>query len=194
MDSKVQRQWLEYWRRSLKDAEKANIEIEDYQRKTKGRGIYEQDFILIDNFCPYDECIPDNDEIKRAFAEILDRLKKKETDVFISPFLLKKSQKLNSAFSPFWYIAHIDSEGRLSIPEDTIPIIPRKYLSPTVDNAFDENLVLGDLDVAEKAIANNHDGQFENYEEYQGQKTPSFYSETKGFSRIRIRLPGNCTK
>ena len=45
MNTKKQQQWLEYWRRSLKDAENADIEIQNFRYKNKGR--WYNDFILI---------------------------------------------------------------------------------------------------------------------------------------------------
>ena len=168
MNNKAQRQWLEYWRRSLKDAEKTDIDIESFQEKKRdnGRTRYLRDFVLIDDFSPASESIPPN-SLGRC-QEILKGLNASETDVFISPILIKKARKQYSAFSPFWYMAHIYEDGHLSIPEETMPIVPRKYLSPTIDNASEENLILGELDTAEIAIANNHGGQFEKYGDYIG--------------------------
>ncbi|MDO4803159.1 MAG: AAA family ATPase, partial [Prevotellaceae bacterium] len=164
MSTEKQLQWLKYWRRSLIDAEKSDIEIDDFQQKLRGR--YIRDFVLIDKFSPCKESILD--EAKEKCKEILERLNKRETDVCISPFLIKKSRKRYSAFSPFWYMAHIDMEGNLTIPEDTTPIVPRKYLSPVIDNASNEDIIFGDLDNVEKAIANNNDNQFERYGDYIG--------------------------
>lgn len=166
MDSKEQRKWLEYWRRSLKDAEKSDIEIESFQEKKKidGQTKYLRDFVLIDDFSPASDSIHPN--YLGKCQEILGRLNASETDVFISPVLIKRTRKQYSAFSPFWYIAHIDEDGQLSIPEETIPIVPRMYLSPAIDNASEENLILGELDTAESAIANDHGGQFEEYSDY----------------------------
>lgn len=168
MNTKAQRQWLEYWRRSLKDSEKADIEIEAFQEKKRvdGRTRYLRDFVLIDDFSPAAESIPAN-SLGRC-QEILKRLNVSETDVFISPLLIKRTRKQYSAFSPFWYAAHIDEDGQLSIPEDTMPVVPRKYLSPAIDNASDENFILGDLDTAESAIADDNGGQFEEYDDYIG--------------------------
>lgn len=162
MNIKEQQQWLNYWRRSLKDAEKADIEIDNFQKKEKGK--YVRNFVLIDDFSPDKESIPD--KAKGKCKEILERLHKNETDVCISPFLIKKSRKKYSAFSPFWYMAHIDMEGNLTIPEDTTPIVPRKYLSPIIDNASNEDFIFGDLDKVEEAIAKNNNNQYESYNDY----------------------------
>ncbi len=166
MNTKAQRQWLEYWRRSLKDSQKSDIEIEAFQEKDKVDGRTRHNYILIDNFSPASESIPPYSIDK--CREILKRLKASETDVFISPLLIKRTRKQHSAFSPFWYMAHINEDGQLSIPEDTMPIVPRKYLSPVYDNASGEYFIFGDLDTAESAIAIDHDGQFEEYGDYIG--------------------------
>ena len=152
-----QQRWLEYWRRSLKDAEKTDIEIEAFQVRENENGETKnvRYFALINSFSPENESITSDDVLKEC-QKILEKLQVSETDVFISPLLIKREKKQYSAFSPFWYMARLDKNGQLSIPQGTtMPIIPRKYLSPTVDNASDENFILGDLDTAESAIADD---------------------------------------
>lgn len=115
---------------------------------------------MIDGFSPEDDGIAENNigRIKEIFSKlkIKDKLKKekKEIDVVISPFLIQSVQRQSKAFSPFWYRARLDEDGKLSIPVDFLPIMPRKYLSPVIENAYDENFIFGDLDVAESAIVN----------------------------------------
>lgn len=160
MNIQEQKKWLEYWRRSLLDAEKADIKIKNAK---------DDNIIIIDDFDPKSEEIPE--EKKDKNKGILDRLKVTETRVLISPFLFKRSNN-GVVFSPFWYMANINTDGKLSVPKendgnfskDTI-IIPRKYLSPVFNDRDNENFILCDLEKAEEITANNN-CQYEKYADY----------------------------
>ena len=159
-----QQKWMEYWLRSLKDAEMADIRIEDYKVKNKVTNSIDRDFILIDKFNPQNDTLPI--EVATQCRNILERRNESEADVLISPLLVCRKRGF-SAFSPFWYKAHVGEKGNLSIPKDDImPIIPRMYLDPIADNMSDEDFVIGDLDTAENAFEEMSGKEFENYGEY----------------------------
>ncbi|WP_324023724.1 AAA domain-containing protein [Maribacter sp. BPC-D8] len=133
------RKWLKYWRKSLIDSLKADIDIKN------------QEHFEIENF----EIDHPNIHNLERLAELMDSeekaLNKKkgilkddfenwvslnEIEVLIAPIKLvqKEQYKVNDRNKfPFWYAVKVNREGVQSVPEEIAPFYQRKYLEPQAD-------------------------------------------------------------
>lgn len=87
----------------------------------------------------------------------------------ISPFRLNplpQRQTLvweRKTLYPFWYSAQLYRSGQLRIPSETLPFIPRNYLTPVVDERIE--YTIGDTETMDKACAVG-EIDFKNYADY----------------------------
>lgn len=166
-------QWLRYWKKSLLDSMKTEvdltksayvIEIEDFNIKFTQVLLTDQVKELIDK------------EEKRINAKrnIKSRENKNwlpldSVQVLISPFQLSALPEHGvftrdkKPFFPFWYYATLTRSGELKVPENTTPIIARKYLTPIASEQVE--YTLSSVEAVDQASPVGKE-QFENYVDY----------------------------
>lgn len=137
-----QKKWINYWKKSLSDSLKAEINIEKLKH------------FEIENFDIASQTVESTAEVNKIIDFEEERINRKKgiTDknskswekletvqILIAPikivplpehltFLKDKKTKF-----PFWYYAKINRQGILSIPEELFPVFQRKYLEPLAD-------------------------------------------------------------
>ncbi|MEO6686896.1 MAG: AAA domain-containing protein, partial [Dyadobacter sp.] len=137
-----QKKWINYWKKSLSDSLKADIDIE----KLKHFEIenFKMDSQTIESIVEVNELIDFEEERINKKKGVTDKKSKSwerlETiQILIAPvkiaplpehliFLKDKKTKF-----PFWYYAKINRQGVLSLPEELFPVFQRKYLEPLAD-------------------------------------------------------------
>lgn len=159
MNNKEHLHLLQYWRNTLADASRVEIEVDktifeanatiDYQ---SGKVLPEQATTLIT-------------VLEKQLNEGKGRFDPKdrewenlwETQVLIAPFRvspLPEYAKLSGEtgiFYPFWIRAILNKEGILKTDEDSFPYIPRTYLEPQINQ--DVNFIFSDVDKIDLAFA-----------------------------------------
>lgn len=170
------KQWLSYWRKSLLDSLKAEIDLDKYTVK-----------IQIPNFSVFSDkltdCLADvnklidaeekriNQKQYRRTPQDPDWVRLNEVSVLIAPFRLNPLPQRQSfvhgrkSLYPFWYPAILGRDGGLSIPPEVLPFIPRAVLTPIADERTE--YIIGDTEVMDRACAVG-DIKFENYKDYIG--------------------------
>ena len=167
------KQWLSYWKKSLLDSMKAEIDPANYTDK-----------IQISDFSVSSERLKCSDEVERLIDAEEIRINKKQhvydpndpdwlhldnIPVLISPFRLDPLPQRQTfvrerkTLYPFWSSALLYRSGRLTIPSEILPFIPRSYLSPVVDDRIE--YTIGDTETMDKACAVG-EVDFKNYAEY----------------------------
>lgn len=149
--------WLQYWKNSLADAERAEI---DFQR---------QRHFMRDNIDLKGGYLPEEDIQKLFFDEekklneqrgITKRVNPdwesiEQIDLIIAPFVLQPlpeyQQYLRSTkpVFPFWIKAAALPNGELQIAEEHFPIIPRSTLAPSADE--DNDFIFSHVDTVDAA-------------------------------------------
>lgn len=164
--------WLTYWKKSLSDSIKADIDIEKLQ------------YFEIENFKMESQIISDLENINKLIDFEEDRINKKkgipnkesenwisldELQIVISPIKIKPTTE-NLVFLkdkkpkfPFWFFAQIDRNGTLQIPQETFPIFQRKYLEPLADERTE--FIFGSVESIDKATAIGKE-KYTNYLDY----------------------------
>lgn len=138
----MEKQWLNYWKKSLSDGIRANIDITKLLH------------FEIENFNMNSENIQDVTEINRLFDFEERRINKKKGIVdpqsenwikiddiliLIAPLkIVPLPEHLvflrdKSSLYPFWYYAKVNRNGQLSLPDEFFPIFQRKHLEPLAD-------------------------------------------------------------
>jgi GTPase SAR1 family protein len=166
------KKWLTYWKKSLSDSLKADIDIEKLQH------------FEIENFKMESQLISELEKVNKLidFEEI--RINKKkgipnkesenwislnELQIVISPIKIKPTTenlvmlKDKKTKFPFWFFAQIDRNGKLQIPEETFPVFQRKYLEPLADERTE--FIFGSVENIDKATAIGKD-EYTNYLDY----------------------------
>lgn len=136
------KKWLTYWKKSLSDSLKADIDIEKLQH------------FEIENFKMESQSITELEKVNKLIDFEESRINKKkgipnkesenwisinEIQIVISPIKIKPTTenlvmlKDKKPKFPFWFFAQIDRNGKLQIPEETFPVFQRKYLEPLAD-------------------------------------------------------------
>ncbi|WP_316833116.1 AAA domain-containing protein [Pedobacter aquatilis] len=136
------KKWLTYWKKSLSDSLKADIDIEKLQH------------FEIENFKMESQSITELEKVNKLIDFEESRINKKkgipnkesenwillnELQIVISPIKIKPTTenlvmlKDKKPKFPFWFFAQIDRNGNLQIPEETFPVFQRKYLEPLAD-------------------------------------------------------------
>lgn len=166
-------QWLQYWKKSLLDSMKTDvdlsksayvIEIEDFNIKLPQVRLTDQVKELIDK----------EEERINAKKNIKDRQNEKwltldSVEVLISPFQLSALPEHGvftrdkKPFFPFWYYATLTRSGELKVPENTTPIIARKYLTPIASENVE--YTISSIEAVDQASPVEKE-QIENYTDY----------------------------
>lgn len=169
----IAQQWLRYWKKGLLDSTKTDIdltksacviEIENFNIK------YAQITLLDD----VNQLIDSEEKRINSKRKIKSRddsrwLTLESVQVLISPFQLSALPEHGiftrdkKPFFPFWYYATLTRNGELKVPNDTTPIVPRKYLSPIASENVD--YTLSSVEAVDWASPVEKE-QFETYEEY----------------------------
>lgn len=166
------KKWLTYWKKSLSDSLKANIDIKKLQH------------FEIENFKMESQLISEIEKVNKLIDYEESRINKKkgisnkESDnwlslnklqIIISPIKIKPTTenlvmlKDKEPKFPFWFFAQIDRYGKLQIPEETFPVFQRKYLEPLADERTE--FIFGSVDNIDKATAIGKE-EYTNYLDY----------------------------
>lgn len=167
---KVHKKWLTYWKKSLSDSMKADIDIEklphfeidgfDMQSQQVG-GLEKANSIIDLREAQINKSNGISRKDSKNWAVI------NEVQVVISPLKLKPTPE-NLIFLkdkkpkfPFWYFANLDRQGQLQISGDIFPIFQRKYLDPLADERTE--FIFGSVENVDIATSLGK----ENYADYQ---------------------------
>ncbi|MBE9465423.1 AAA domain-containing protein [Dyadobacter subterraneus] len=155
-----QKKWINYWKKSLSDSLKADIDIE----KLKHFEIenVEMDSQIVESTEDINKLIDFEEERinkKKGITdkenpkwEILETIQILIAPIKITPlpehlsFLKDKKTKF-----PFWYYAKINRQGFLSVPEELFPVFQRKYLEPLADERTE--FIFSTVDKVDKATS-----------------------------------------
>ncbi len=137
-----QKKWLTYWKKSLSDSLKADIDIEKFKH------------FEIENFKVNSQVIEQIESVNKLIDFEEERINKKKgvsnkdsenwarldsIQILISPLKIVPTPehlvflKDKKSIFPFWYYAMINRKGELSIPEEFFPVFQRKFLEPLAD-------------------------------------------------------------
>ena len=166
------KKWLTYWKKSLSDSLKADINIEKLQH-------FEIEHFEIDT-----QRFSDIDNVNRLIDYKEARINKKkgalgkesknwvaldEIQILISPIKIKPTTE-NLVFLkdkkpkfPFWYFAKLNRNGQLQVPEEFFPVFQRKYLEPLADEKTE--FIFGTVENIDNATAIGKE-EYVNYQEY----------------------------
>lgn len=166
------KKWLSYWKKSLSDSIKADIEIEKLQH------------FEFENFKMESPLISELEKVNKLIDFEESRINKKkgisdkenenwislnELQIVISPIKIKPTTenlvllKDKKPKFPFWFFAQIDRKGVLKIPKETFPIFQRKYLDPIADERTE--FIFGSVENIDKATAIGN-VEYSNYLDY----------------------------
>lgn len=164
--------WLTYWKKSLADSLKADIDIE------------KSAYFEIEGFDAAQPCINDFQKVNTLIDTEEIRINKKKgitskthkdwielnsLQILIAPFKLKPIPehqvylKDKKTKFPFWYTVQLDRNGHLAIPSDTFPIFQRKYLEPLADERTE--FIFASVEDVDLATALGKE-EFDNYPDY----------------------------
>ncbi|QEC44692.1 AAA domain-containing protein [Pseudobacter ginsenosidimutans] len=134
--------WLSYWKKSLSDAQAADIDIDKFRH------------FEIENFNLETPVIEQIDSVNELIDFEETRINKKRgisnknnndwisldfITVLIAPFKLVPVSERQIFLRdkkpkfPFWFYAKLDRVGNLAVPEETFPVFQRKFLEPLAD-------------------------------------------------------------
>ena len=166
------KKWLTYWKKSLSDSLKADIDIEKLQHfeiknfKMENQSITELE--KVNNLIDFEESrinkkkgIPDK--------ESENWISLKELQIVISPIKIKPTTenlvmlKDKKPKFPFWFFAQIDRNGNLQLPEETFPVFQRKYLEPLADERTE--FIFGTVENIDNSTAIGKE-EYTNYLDY----------------------------
>lgn len=166
------KKWLTYWKKSLSDSLKSDIDIEKLQH------------FEMENFKMESQVISELEKVNKLIDFEESRINKKkgipnkesenwvtlnELQIVISPIKIKPTTenlvllKDKKPKFPFLFFAQIDRKGKLQTPEEIFPVFQRKYLEPLADERTE--FIFGSLENIDKATAIGKE-QYENYLEY----------------------------
>lgn len=166
------KKWLIYWKKSLSDSIKADIDTEKLQH------------FEIENFKMKSQFISELEKVNKLIDFEESRINKKkgisnkesenwiplnELQIVISPIKIKPTTenlvmlKDKKPKFPFWFFAKIDRKGKLQIPEETFPAFQRKYLEPLADERTE--FIFGSVENIDKATAIGKE-EYTNYLDY----------------------------
>lgn len=175
------KKWLTYWKKSLSDSLKTDIDIEKLQH------------FEFENFKMESQIISELEKVNNLIDFEENRINKKkgisskesknwislnELQIVISPIKIKPTTenlvllKDKKTKFPFWFFAQIDRKGKLQIPEETFPVFQRKYLEPLADERTE--FIFGSVENIDKVTAIGKE-EFENYSEYINYLKDVFY-------------------
>jgi hypothetical protein len=166
------KKWLTYWKKSLSDSLKADIDIEKLQH------------FEIENFNMESQSITELEKVNKLIDFEESRINKKkgipnkesenwislnELQIVISPIKIKPTTenlvmlKDKKPKFPFWFFAQIDRNGNLQIPEETFPVFQRKYLEPLADERTE--FIFGTVENIDNSTAIGKE-EYTNYLDY----------------------------
>lgn len=164
--------WLTYWKKSLSDSIKADIDIE----KADHFEIEEFDMnsSKVNHIKKINNLI-DTEEIrinkKKGFTDKTNEnwISINNTQVLISPFKLKPTTEHLFFFKdkktkfPFWFFAQLNRSGDLSVPFEIFPVFQRKYLEPLADE--NTEFIFASVEDVDQATALGKEN-FDDYRDY----------------------------
>ncbi|MEJ8590162.1 hypothetical protein JSO54_02805 [Riemerella anatipestifer] len=166
------KKWLTYWKKSLSDSLKADIDVEKLQH------------FEIENFKMESQLITELEKVNKLIDFEENRINKKkgnpnkesenwislnEIQIVISPIKIKPTTenlvmlKDKKPKFPFWFFAQIDRNGNLQISEETFPVFQRKYLEPLADERTE--FIFGSVENVDNASAIGKE-KYDNYLDY----------------------------
>jgi Cdc6-like AAA superfamily ATPase len=163
---------LIYWKKSLSDSLKTDLNIEKLQHfeienfKMETEQIFEPN--KVNGLIDFEERRINRkrgitDKKHKHWADI------NEIEIFISPIKIKPLPenlvylKGEGAKFPFWFSARINRKGKLQAPEETFPLFQRKYLEPLADEKTE--FIFGTAENIDKAATIGKE-VYENYSDY----------------------------
>ncbi|WP_018627085.1 AAA domain-containing protein [Niabella aurantiaca] len=166
------KRWLTYWKKSLADSLRADIEpdklphfeIEDFEiltNRLSELGPVNELIDIEEARINYKNGITDNTSEKWEFI--------REIQVIIAPFKLRSvaehlmSPNGKKTIFPFWYYAIVNRNGELKVPEEHFPAFQRKYLDPLADEKTD--FIFSSVEAVDKAAALGKE-EYKSYKEY----------------------------
>lgn len=166
------RKWLTYWKKSLSDSLKADIDIEKLKH------------FEIENFNVNSQVIEQIEQANQLIDFEEERINKKKglsnkdsenwvklenIPILISPFKIVPTPehlvflKDKKSKFPFWFYATVSRKGKLSVPEEFFPIFQRKFLEPLADEKTE--FIFSTVEKVDKASSIGKEG-YKNFEEY----------------------------
>lgn len=171
---KEDKKWLSYWKKSLSDVLKADIDVNklpnfeienfDLENNQFSKSAIEKVNKLIDI-----EETKINKKKGVTDKNSEDWFQLNEFEFIIAPFKIKPTPehlvvlKDKTTKFPFWFSANINRQGVLNIPEETFPIFPRKYLEPLADERTE--FIFGSVDDVDLAATIGKE-DFDDYTDY----------------------------
>ena len=166
------KKWLTYWKKSLSDSLKADIDIEKQHHFEIENFKMESQLITelekVNKLIDYEESrINKNKGIQKKESE--NWISLNELKIVISPIKIKPTTenlvilKDKKPKFPFWFFAQIDRNGNLQIPEETFPVFQRKYLEPLADERTE--FIFGSVENIDNASAIGKE-EYTNYLDY----------------------------
>jgi superfamily I DNA and/or RNA helicase len=167
-----QKKWINYWKKSLSDSMKANIdigslenfEIADFRINEPAVGEIQKVNALIDH-----EEIRINKKRGVTNKDNENWTRLKQITVLIAPIkIVPVPERLvyfkdKSPKFPFWYYAVIDRQGNLTTPEEFFPVFQRRFLEPLADESTE--FVFSSVEKVDKAISIGKES-YQNFNEY----------------------------
>ncbi len=168
----MDKKWLSYWKKSLSDSLKADIDLD------------KSEYFEIDKFNASDSILTDFKNVNKLIDFEENRINKKKgiinresedwvflesIHVLIAPLKVVPVPENQVYFKdkkskfPFWYYAILDRDGNLSIPEEVFPLFQRKYLEPIADE--NTEYVFTSVENVDKAACIGKE-EYRNYEDY----------------------------
>ncbi|MCL9806934.1 AAA domain-containing protein [Flavobacterium amniphilum] len=166
------KKWITYWKKSLSDSLKADIDIDKLKHFEMENFEIENDFIFelqkINELIDFEETrINKKKGIINKQSENWVVLN--EVEIVIAPIKIKPTTE-NLVFLkdpkpkyPFWFFAKLDRNGKLRIPEETFPVFQRKYLEPLADERTE--FIFSSVEKIDLATAIGKE-EFDNYAHY----------------------------
>lgn len=164
--------WITYWKKSLSDSLKADIDIE------KSDHFEMEEFDIghskVNNLEKINQLI-DKEEVrinkKKGITNKEDEnwIDLQSLQVLVAPFKIKPTTehqvylKDKKPKFPFWYSVQIDRNGYLHIPPDTFPVFQRKYLEPLADERTE--FIFASVENVDLAAALGKE-EFDDYNDY----------------------------
>lgn len=166
------KKWLTYWKKSLADSLKADIDIDKLQ------------YFEIENFQIESQEISELEKVNKLIDLEENRINHKQgrsnktsknwvslnkIEIVISPIKIKPTTehlvflKDKKPKFPFWFFAQIDRKGSLQIPEETFPIFQRKFLEPLADEKTE--FIFGSVENVDNATVIGKE-EYESYSDY----------------------------
>lgn len=168
----MEKKWLKYWKKSLSDGMRANIDIAQLPN------------FEIEHFDIHSQRIDNQDEVNRLinFEEIRINKSKGVADrssdnwlsideilVLIAPLkIVPLPERLvylkdRNPLFPFWYYAKLNRRGELSLPNEFFPVFQRKFLEPLADEKTE--FIFSTVDDIDNITSYTKE-EYEDYQEY----------------------------